>query len=82
VARRVPRTRRSSARTPFGCCGRPASRSEVAKDLGCSSNSLRAWAKRLAGFFEELGAGLAAGRADAEVRGALGGKYDSYPEAR
>ena len=33
----------------------------------------------LAGFFEELGAGLAAGRADAEVRSALAGKYDTYP---
>ncbi len=36
----------------------------------------------LAGFFEELGAGLAAGHADAEMRAALAGKYDSYPEAR
>jgi quercetin dioxygenase-like cupin family protein len=34
----------------------------------------------LAGFFQELGAGLAAGRADAEMRAALAGKYDSYPE--
>ncbi len=36
----------------------------------------------LAGFFRELGAGLAAGRADAEMRATLAGKYDSYPEAR
>jgi mannose-6-phosphate isomerase-like protein (cupin superfamily) len=34
----------------------------------------------LAGFFEELAAGHAAGRPDAEVREALAGKYDSYPE--
>ncbi|HEY8656781.1 MAG TPA: cupin domain-containing protein [Candidatus Limnocylindria bacterium] len=34
----------------------------------------------LAGFFEELGAGLAAGHADADLRRALAGKYDSYPE--
>jgi hypothetical protein len=34
----------------------------------------------LAGFFEELGAGLAAGHADADLRAALAGKYDSYPE--
>jgi mannose-6-phosphate isomerase-like protein (cupin superfamily) len=34
----------------------------------------------LAGFFRELGAALAAGRADIDVRAALAGKYDSYPE--
>jgi mannose-6-phosphate isomerase-like protein (cupin superfamily) len=34
----------------------------------------------LAGFFQELGAGIATGRADAELRAALAGKYDSYPE--
>ena len=34
----------------------------------------------LAGFFEELGAGHAAGRADADIRAALAGKYDSHPE--
>jgi quercetin dioxygenase-like cupin family protein len=34
----------------------------------------------LAGFFEELGAGLATGHTDAELRTALAGKYDSYPE--
>ena len=34
----------------------------------------------LAGFFEELGAGLAAGHADAEMRTALAGRYDSYPD--
>jgi mannose-6-phosphate isomerase-like protein (cupin superfamily) len=33
----------------------------------------------LADFFEELGAGLAAGRADAEIRSLLAGKYDTYP---
>ncbi len=36
----------------------------------------------LAGFFEELGAGLAAGHADAGLRATLAGKYDSYPEVR
>jgi quercetin dioxygenase-like cupin family protein len=36
----------------------------------------------LAGFFQELGAGLAAGHADAEMRAALAGKYDSFPEVR
>jgi mannose-6-phosphate isomerase-like protein (cupin superfamily) len=35
----------------------------------------------LAGFFRELGAGIATGRADPEMRAALAGKYDSYPEA-
>jgi len=35
-----------------------------------------------AGFFEELGAGLAAGRTDADMRAALAGKYDSYPVVR
>lgn len=34
----------------------------------------------LAGFFEALGAGLAAGNADADLRAALAGKYDSYPD--
>lgn len=34
----------------------------------------------LAGFFQELAAGHAAGRSDAEVRAALAGKYDAYPE--
>jgi mannose-6-phosphate isomerase-like protein (cupin superfamily) len=34
----------------------------------------------LAGFFEELGTGHEAGRADAEIRAALAGKYDAYPE--
>ncbi len=34
----------------------------------------------LAGFFQELGTGHEAGRADAEIRSALAGKYDSYPE--
>jgi mannose-6-phosphate isomerase-like protein (cupin superfamily) len=33
----------------------------------------------LAGFFRELGAGLAAGKPDAEIRAALAGKYDSHP---
>lgn len=33
----------------------------------------------LAGFFEELAAGHAAGRPDQEVRAALAGKYDAYP---
>lgn len=36
----------------------------------------------LAGFFEELGAGFAAGHADAELRAALAGKYDAYPALR
>lgn len=36
----------------------------------------------LAGFFQELGAGLAAGHADAEMRAVLAGTYDSYPEVR
>jgi quercetin dioxygenase-like cupin family protein len=34
----------------------------------------------LEGFFKELGAGLQAGRSSAEIRAALAGKYDSYPE--
>jgi quercetin dioxygenase-like cupin family protein len=34
----------------------------------------------LAGFFEELGTGHEAGQSDAEIRAALAGKYDSYPE--
>jgi len=33
----------------------------------------------LEGFFEELGAGLAAGRSSKELRDALSGKYDSFP---
>jgi hypothetical protein len=33
----------------------------------------------MAGFFEELGAGREAGRAEAEVRAALAEKYDTYP---
>jgi quercetin dioxygenase-like cupin family protein len=33
----------------------------------------------LEGFFEELGAGLAAGRTGLEMRRALAGKYDSIP---
>ncbi len=33
----------------------------------------------LAGFFEELGAGLAAGGDNAEVRSLLAGKYDTHP---
>jgi mannose-6-phosphate isomerase-like protein (cupin superfamily) len=34
----------------------------------------------LAGFFRELGAGLAEGKSSAEIRAALAGKYDSFPE--
>ncbi len=34
----------------------------------------------LAGFFEELGAAHAAGEADADIRAALAGRYDSYPD--
>ncbi len=33
----------------------------------------------LEGFFRELGDGLAAGRAEAELRAMLAGKYDSWP---
>jgi quercetin dioxygenase-like cupin family protein len=33
----------------------------------------------LEGFFRELGDGLAAGRAEAELRATLAGKYDSWP---
>jgi quercetin dioxygenase-like cupin family protein len=33
----------------------------------------------LEGFFEELGAGVAAGRSGPEMREALAGKYDSIP---
>ena len=33
----------------------------------------------LEGFFEELGAGVAAGRSGLEMREALAGKYDSIP---
>jgi mannose-6-phosphate isomerase-like protein (cupin superfamily) len=33
----------------------------------------------MAGFFEELGAGREAGRAEAEIRAALAEKYDTYP---
>jgi len=36
----------------------------------------------LAGFFEELGSGLAAGRPDGELRAALSAKYDSHPVHR
>ncbi len=35
----------------------------------------------LQGFFEELGAGLQAGRSSDEIRAALAGKYDSTPAA-
>ncbi len=35
----------------------------------------------LAGFFQELGQGLAAGGADAELRDALSSRYDSEPAA-
>jgi len=35
----------------------------------------------LAGFFEELGAGLASGQANAELRATLGRKYDARPPA-
>ncbi len=35
----------------------------------------------LEGFFKEMGEGLAAGRAEPEVRAALAGKYDSWPTA-
>ncbi len=34
----------------------------------------------LEGFFKELGTGLAEGRSSAEIRTALAGKYDSYPD--
>ena len=33
----------------------------------------------LAGFFEELGAGLATGHTDADLRATVAGNYDSYP---
>jgi mannose-6-phosphate isomerase-like protein (cupin superfamily) len=33
----------------------------------------------LEGFFRELGAGLASGRSEAEMRATLAGKYDSWP---
>ncbi len=33
----------------------------------------------LEGFFREIGEGIAAGRSEAEVRGELAGKYDSWP---
>ncbi len=56
--------------TPHHFQGRPGSRLLVVAIPG-----------GLAGFFEELGAGHAAGQADAEVRAALAGRYDSYPEA-
>lgn len=35
----------------------------------------------LAGFFRELGAGLAAGKSGTEIRAALAGKYDSHPDS-
>jgi hypothetical protein len=31
------------------------------------------------GFFKELGAGMAEGRPDQELRGELAGKYDAHP---
>jgi quercetin dioxygenase-like cupin family protein len=34
----------------------------------------------LAGFFRELGVGLAAGKSSGEIRAALAGKYDSFPD--
>jgi mannose-6-phosphate isomerase-like protein (cupin superfamily) len=34
----------------------------------------------LAGIFEALGTGREAGRPEAEIRAALGGKYDSWPD--
>jgi mannose-6-phosphate isomerase-like protein (cupin superfamily) len=34
----------------------------------------------LAGIFEELGTGREAGRLEGEIRAALGGKYDSWPD--
>lgn len=34
----------------------------------------------LAGIFEELGAGREAGRGEADIRAAIGAKYDSYPD--
>jgi len=34
----------------------------------------------LAGFFRELSAGLSAGKSSGEIRAALAGKYDSFPE--
>jgi mannose-6-phosphate isomerase-like protein (cupin superfamily) len=34
----------------------------------------------LAGIFEALGTGREAGRQEAEIRAALGGKYDSWPD--
>jgi mannose-6-phosphate isomerase-like protein (cupin superfamily) len=34
----------------------------------------------LAGIFEELGAGRDAGRAEADIRAAIGAKYDSWPD--
>lgn len=33
----------------------------------------------LEGFFSELGAGMAAGKPDAEIRRSLAGKYDTHP---
>ena len=36
----------------------------------------------LAGFFEELGAGLAAGHANTDLRATLARKYDAHPAAR
>lgn len=36
----------------------------------------------LAGFFEELGAGLAAGHANTDLRATLARKYDAPPAAR
>ena len=34
----------------------------------------------LAGYFDELGPGRAAGRTEADIRAALGPKYDSYSD--
>ena len=34
----------------------------------------------LEGFFQDLGAGIAAGRSSQEIRASLAGKYDSYPD--
>jgi hypothetical protein len=33
----------------------------------------------LAGFLEELGTGIAAGKTSEEMRAALAGRYDSFP---
>jgi mannose-6-phosphate isomerase-like protein (cupin superfamily) len=54
--------------TPHNFRGTPGSRLLVVATPG-----------GLAGFFEELAAGHAEGRPDADVRAALAGKYDAYP---